>query len=115
MTLVEVISPKRSQAMKVVEPTTMVTKEIVASTTHVEHGQKLVDVSKEFSVDEGTNGSEKEGEKNSEPLADTISGLLGENEQLHYRKRKVMVEDDRDLNGNFKEPPSKKNKSSSLK
>jgi hypothetical protein len=61
-----------------------------------------VDVSKELLVDEKTNGSEKKGEENLEPLAGTNSGLLKECEQLHCRKRKAMVEDDRDLNGNFK-------------
>jgi len=80
----------------------MATKDIVTSTMHVEHGQKLVDVSKELLVDERTNGSEKEGEKNFKPLASTNSGLLKDCEQLHYRKRKAMIEDDRNLNGNFK-------------
>jgi hypothetical protein len=81
---------------------------------HVEHGQKLVDVSKELLVDEGTNGNAKKGEENLEPLVDTNSGLLRENEQLHYKKRKAMVEDDRNLNGNFKSPPSKRKNSSTL-
>ncbi len=54
----------------------MATKDIVARTMHVEHGQKLVDVSKELLVDEGTNGNKKEGEENSEPLVDTNFGLL---------------------------------------
>jgi len=80
----------------------MATKDIVVATMHVEHGQKLVDVSKELIVDEITNGSENEGEENLEPLASTNSRLLKECEQLHYRKRKAMVEDDRNLNGNFK-------------
>jgi hypothetical protein len=66
----------------------MATKGIVANIMHVEHGQKLVDVSKELLVGEGTNGSEKEGEQNSKPLADTNYGLLRESEQLHYRKKK---------------------------
>jgi hypothetical protein len=78
------------------------TKDIIVGTMHVEHGQKLVDVSKELLVDERTNGSEKEGEENFKPLADTNYGLLKECEQLHCKKRKAMVEDDRDLNGNFK-------------
>jgi hypothetical protein len=69
---------------------------------HVEHGQKLVDVSKELLMDERTNGSEKEVEKNSKPLANTNFGLLKENEQRPYQKKKAMVEDDKDLNGNFK-------------
>jgi hypothetical protein len=43
----------------------MATKDIVANTMHVEHGQKLVDVSNELLVDERTNGNEKEGEENS--------------------------------------------------
>jgi hypothetical protein len=80
----------------------MATKDIVTGTMHVEHGQKLVDVSKKLLVNERTNGSEKEGEENLEPLANTNSGLLKECEQLHYRKRKAMIEDDRNLNGNFK-------------
>jgi hypothetical protein len=94
--------PKQSQAMKVVKPTTMATKDILASTMHVEQCQKLMDVSKELLLDEGTNGSEKEGEQNSEPLVDTNFGLLRESEQLHCRKKKTMVEDDKNLNGNFK-------------
>jgi hypothetical protein len=61
--------------MKVVKPTTMATKDIIASNMHVEHGQKLVDVSKELLVDERTNGSEKEGEENLEPLVYTNSRL----------------------------------------
>jgi hypothetical protein len=61
--------------MKVVEPTTMATKDIVTSTMHAKHGKKLLDISKELSVDEGTNGSEKEGEENLEPLVDTNFGL----------------------------------------
>ncbi len=61
-----------------------------------------MDVSKELLVDEKTNGSEKEGEEILEPLASTNYGLLKECEQLHCRKKKAMVEDDRDLNGNFK-------------
>jgi hypothetical protein len=61
--------------MKVVK---LATKDIVASTMHVEHGQKLVDVSKELLMDEGTNGSEKKGEENLEPLVDTNFGLLKE-------------------------------------
>jgi len=40
----------------------MATKNIVVRIMHVEHGQKLVDVSKELLMDEKTNGSEKEGE-----------------------------------------------------
>jgi hypothetical protein len=80
----------------------MATKDIVAGTMHVEHGQKLVDVSKELLVDERTNGSEKEVEENLEPLASTNSRLLKECEQLHCRKKNSMVEDDKDLNGNFK-------------
>jgi hypothetical protein len=64
--------------MKVAKLATMATKDIVAGTMHVEHGKKLVDVSKELLVDEGTNGSEKEGEENSEPLVDTNFGLLRE-------------------------------------
>ncbi len=80
----------------------MATKDVVASTMYVEHGQKLVDVSKELLVDERTNGSEKEGEENSEPLIDTNYGLLKKSEQLHDMKTKAMVENDRDLNGNFK-------------
>jgi len=79
----------------------MATKNIVVRIMHVEHGQKLVDVSKELLVDEKTNGSEKEGEENSKPLVNTNFGLLKESEQLHYKKKKAMVEDDRDLNGNF--------------
>jgi len=35
-----------------------------------------VDVSKGFLMDEGTNGSEKKGEENSKPLANTNFGLL---------------------------------------
>jgi hypothetical protein len=54
----------------------MATKDIVAHIMHVDHGQKLVDVSKKLLVDERTNGSEKEGEKNSKPLANTNFGLL---------------------------------------
>jgi hypothetical protein len=46
---------------------------------HVEHGQKL--------LDERTNGSEKEGEENSKPLANTNFGLLKKSE-LHYKKKK---------------------------
>jgi hypothetical protein len=92
----------------------MATKDIVARTMHVKHGQKLVDVSKELLMDERTNGSEKEGEENSKPLEDTNFGLLKESEQLHYRKRKAIFEDDRDLNGNFKYPPSKRKNSSTL-
>jgi len=80
----------------------MAVKDIVVRIMHVEHGQKHVDVSKELLVDEITNGSEKECEENSEPLANTNFGLLKESEQLHYMKRKAMVEDDKDLNGNFK-------------
>jgi hypothetical protein len=53
-------------------------------------------------VDERTNGSEKQGDENFEPLANINYGLLKESEQLHCRKRKAMVEDDRNLNGNFK-------------
>ncbi len=53
-------------------------------------------------MDERTNGNEKEDEENFKPLVDINSGLLKESEQLHYRKRKAMVEDDRYLNGNFK-------------
>ncbi len=53
-------------------------------------------------MNEKTNGSEKDGEENLEPLAGTNFGLLKECEQLHCRKRKAMVEDDRDLNSNFK-------------
>jgi hypothetical protein len=64
--------------MKVAKPATMATKDIVAGPMHVEHGRKLVDVSKELLVDEGTIGSEKEGEENSEPLADTNFGPLKE-------------------------------------
>jgi hypothetical protein len=88
--------------MKVVKPTTMATKDIVASTMHVEQCQNLMDVSKELLLDEGTNGSEKEGEQKLEPLVDTNFGLLRESEQLHCRKKKAMVEDDKNLNGNFK-------------
>jgi hypothetical protein len=87
--------------MKVVKPTTMATKDIIASNMHVEHGQKLVDVNRELLVNEGSNGNQKEGEENSKPLVDTNYGLLRESE-FHYRKRKAMVEDDRNLNGNFK-------------
>jgi translation initiation factor 2 alpha subunit (eIF-2alpha) len=54
----------------------MATKDIVAHIMHVDHGQKLVDVSKKLLVDERTNGSEKEGEKFSKPLANTNFGLL---------------------------------------
>jgi hypothetical protein len=93
----------------------MATKDIVAGTMHVEHGQKLVDVSKELLVDERTNGSEKEGEENLEPLASINSRLLKNYEQLHCKKRKAMVEDDRDLNGNIKYPLSKRKNSSTLK
>jgi hypothetical protein len=32
--------------------------------------------------------------ENSKPLANTNFGLLKETEQLHYKKRKAMVEDD---------------------
>jgi hypothetical protein len=53
-------------------------------------------------MDERTNGSEEEGEENSEPLVNTNFGLLKKSEQLHYKKRKAMVEDDKNLNGNFK-------------
>jgi hypothetical protein len=53
-------------------------------------------------VDEMTNGSEKECEENSKPLANTNFGLWKESEQLHYKKRNAMVEDNRDFNGNFK-------------
>jgi len=88
--------------MKVSKPTTMATKDIIVGIMHVEHGQKLVDVNKELLVDEGTNGNEKEGEENSKQFVDTNFGLLRKREQLHCRKRKVMVEDDRNLNGNFK-------------
>jgi hypothetical protein len=63
--------------MKVVKPATMATKEIIVGIMHVEHGQKLVDVNKELLMDEGTNGSEKKGEENLEPLANTNYGLLG--------------------------------------
>jgi hypothetical protein len=80
----------------------MATKDIVAYTMHVEHVQKLVDVNKELLMDERTNGSEEEGEENSEPLVNTNFGLLKKSEQLHCKKRKAMVEDDRNLNGNFK-------------
>jgi hypothetical protein len=80
----------------------MATKDIVVGIMHVEHGQKLVDVRKELLVDERTNGNEKEDEENLKPLVDINFGLLKESEQLHYRKRKAMVEDDRYLNGNFK-------------
>ncbi len=80
----------------------METKDIVVGTMHVEHGQKLVDVSKELLMYERTNGSEQEGEENLEPLADTNFGLLKESEQLHYKKIKAMIKDDKDLNGNFK-------------
>ncbi len=80
----------------------MATKDIVARIMHVEHSQKLVDVSKELLVDEMTNGSEKECEENSKPLANTNFGLWKESEQLHYKKRNAMVEDNRDFNGNFK-------------
>jgi hypothetical protein len=80
----------------------MATKDIVVGTMHVEHGQKLVDVSKELLMYERTNGSEQEGEENLEPLADTNFGLLKESEQLHYKKIKAMIKDDKDLNGNFK-------------
>ncbi len=93
----------------------MATKDIVTGTMHVEHGQKLVDVSKKLLVNERTNGSEKEGEENLEPLANTNSGLLKECEQLHYRKRKAMIEDDRNLNGNFKQPSSKRKFVSTLR
>jgi hypothetical protein len=72
----------------------MAIKDIVVRIMHVEHGQKLVDVEKELLVDEKTNGSENEGEENSKPLANTNFGLLKEIEQLHYKKRKAMVEDD---------------------
>ncbi len=50
----------------------MAIKDIVVRIMHVEHGQKLVDVEKELLMDEKTNGSEKEGEENSKPLANTI-------------------------------------------
>jgi hypothetical protein len=80
----------------------MATKDIVTRIMHVEHGQKLVDVSKELLVDEKIDGNEKEGEENSKPLINTNFGLLKESEQLHYKKKKAMVEDDKDLNGNFK-------------
>jgi len=73
----------------------MATKDIVANTMHVKHGKKIVDVMKEFLVDERTNGSEKQGDENFEPLANINYGLLKESEQLHCRKRKAMVEDDR--------------------
>ncbi len=72
----------------------MAIKDIVVRIMHVEHGQKLVDVNKELLVDERTNGSEKKGEENSKPLANTNFGLLKETKQLHYKKRKAMVEDD---------------------
>ncbi len=49
-----------------------------------------------------------------EPLVDTNYGLLKESEQLHCRKKKAMVEDDRDLNGNFKQPPLKRKNYSTL-
>jgi len=88
--------------MKVIKLTTMATKDIVDGPVHVEHGQKLVDVSKELLVGEGTNGNAKEGEENSKPFANTNSRLLKESEQLHYMKKNAMVEDDRYLNGNFK-------------
>ncbi len=48
-------------------------------------------------------------------MADTNFGLSGESEQLHCKKRKAVVEDDRDLNGNFKEPLSKRKNYGSLK
>ncbi len=92
----------------------MATKDIVAYTMHVEHVQKLVDVNKELLMDERTNGSEEEGEENSEPLVNTNFGLLKKSEQLHCKKRKAMVEDDRNLNGNFKQPPSKRKKINTL-
>jgi hypothetical protein len=60
----------------------MATKDIVASTMHVEHGQQVGDVRKELLVDERTNGSEKEGEENSKPLANINYGLLKESEQF---------------------------------
>jgi hypothetical protein len=44
----------------------------------------------------------KKSEENSKPLANSNFGLLKESEKLHCKKKKVMVEDDRDLNGNFK-------------
>jgi len=47
----------------------MATKDIIGCSMHVEHGQTLVDVSKELLMYERTNGSEQEGEENSEPLA----------------------------------------------
>ncbi len=65
-------------------------------------------------MDERTNGNEKEGEEISEPLANTNFGLLKECEQLHCKKRKAMVEDDRDLNDNFKQLPSKRKNSSTV-
>jgi hypothetical protein len=55
--------------MQVTKPATMATKDIIGCSMHVEHGQKLVDVSKELLMYERTNGSEQEGEENSEPLA----------------------------------------------
>jgi len=54
-----------------------------------------MDVSKKL-VDERTNGNEKEGEENSKPLANTNFGLLKKSKQFHYKKIKVMIEDDRD-------------------
>jgi len=62
--------------MKVVKPTAMAIKKNIIGIMHVEHGQKLVDVNKESLMDEGTNGNEKEGEENLEPLANTNYGLL---------------------------------------
>ncbi len=87
--------------MQVTKPATMATKDIIGCSMHVEHGQKLVDVSKELLMYERTNGSEQEGEENSEPLAQTNFGLLKKSEQLDYKKIKAMVEDDKDFNGNF--------------
>jgi hypothetical protein len=58
----------------------MAIKDIVDGIMHVEHGQKL--------LDERTNGSEKEGEENSKPLANTNFGLLKKSEQLHYKRKK---------------------------